>query len=387
MSAEQPGRVPVHRRTLEFEVFDEGSELEVVGHLRDDRPWAEPGTSGVHDMELRVRVRLDDMTITECQAVMHTFPHAECPAIVEAFAGLAGLSVSRGFTRAVQSRVAGPKGCTHLDQLARSLGPVVVQAVTSRRARALREGATGDLLTGSPDSPWARNTCHVWAEGGVAEQKLAAGWRPGRGPYPGSRPRRHPRRGRRDRRPAPARPDRRTRHERRPVPPGRALALLVIALGLVAGCSSSGTAITSPFDTSPPRLEHGPVYEVKVGEVAGLGQVLVDGQGITLYLYATDQQGSPSRCYNLCEVAWPPLVLPTGHSPPGGRTGDQGLAARHAPRGGTAPLQITYNGWPLYAWPQDRAPGQATGQALTNAGGLWYVVDPAGNAVHTASVA
>ncbi len=34
-----------------------------------------------------------------------------------------------------------------------------------------------------------------------------------------------------------------------------------------------------------------------------------------------------------------------------------------------------------------RLPGKATGQALTNAGGLWYVLDPAGNAVHTASVA
>jgi hypothetical protein len=56
---------------------------------------------------------------------------------------------------------------------------------------------------------------------------------------------------------------------------------------------------------------------------------------------------------------------------------------------GTAPRtdgtsQITYNGWPLYLWPPDHSPGTATGQALTNAGGLWYVVDPAGNAVRTA---
>ena len=46
--------------------------------------------STVHDMELRVTVRVADMTITEADAVMHTFPHAECPGIVEAFAGLAG---------------------------------------------------------------------------------------------------------------------------------------------------------------------------------------------------------------------------------------------------------------------------------------------------------
>ena len=56
---------------------------------------------------------------------------------------------------------------------------------------------------------------------------------------------------------------------------------------------------------------------------------------------------------------------------------------------GTAPrtdgtTQITYNGWPLYLWPPDRTPGKATGQGLTNAGGRWYVVDTAGNAVTTA---
>ena len=183
MTASDRDAVPLHRRAIDFEAFDEGEQLLVIGHLRDSRPWAVDGATEVHDMELRVRVRRSDMTISECTAVMHTFPHTECPGIVAAFAGLAGLSVNRGFTRAVQSLVSGPNGCTHLDQLARSIGPVVVQAVTSRRAREVRAGRADDLLS-TPNAPWARNTCHVWAEGGVAEQKLAAGWRPGRGPYP-----------------------------------------------------------------------------------------------------------------------------------------------------------------------------------------------------------
>jgi hypothetical protein len=184
MTASDGDAILLHRRAIDFEAFDEGEELLVIGRLRDSRPWAVDGATEVHDMELRVRVRRSDMTISECTAVMHTFPHAECPGIVAAFAGLAGLSVTRGFTRAVQSLVSGPNGCTHLDQLARSIGPVVVQAVTSGRARELREGRADDLLSGTSNAPWARNTCHVWAEDGVAEQKLAAGWRPGRGPYP-----------------------------------------------------------------------------------------------------------------------------------------------------------------------------------------------------------
>jgi hypothetical protein len=179
---------PLHRRAIDFEVFAVDDDLVVVGRLRDSRPWAdgEHAVMIVHDMELRVRVRGTDLTIVGATAEMHTFPHTECPVIEEAFADLVGLSVTRGYTRAVQSRFGGPKGCTHLEQLARALGPVVIQAVTSRRARSVSAGESDDLLAGagSAGSPWARDSCHIWAEGGPADQKLAAGWRPGVGPYP-----------------------------------------------------------------------------------------------------------------------------------------------------------------------------------------------------------
>jgi len=177
--------IPLHRRSLVYEAFDDDDHLGVVGRLRDSRPWADQGQaiSVVHDMELRVKVRLDGLTITEAGATMHSFPHAECPGIVQAFAGLVGLSVARGYTREVQARFGGTKGCTHLEHLARSLGPVVIQAVTSKRAQAVSRGEANDVIT-EQGNPWARDTCHVWAEGGIAEQKLDAGWRPGIGPYP-----------------------------------------------------------------------------------------------------------------------------------------------------------------------------------------------------------
>lgn len=174
------GRVPVHRRTIEFDAYDEGDALSVTGRLRDERPWAQ-GTDSVehvHDMELAVIVRKDDLTITAAQATMARFPHAECPAISSAFADLVGLSIGRGYTRAVQERFGGPRGCTHLEQLARTIGPVIVQTVTSARARQ-RDGAHLDTAPSAGPVLFPRNTCHIWAEGGVAEQKLAAGWRPG----------------------------------------------------------------------------------------------------------------------------------------------------------------------------------------------------------------
>lgn len=162
---------------------------------------------------------------------------------------------------------------------------------------------------------------------------------------------------------------------------GRFASVLSVAL-VVAGCTRSGTAITQPFTTAAPVLERGPAYEVKAQAIGGLGDVLVDGRGLTLYLFENDQRGKPSRCYDICAVQWPPDVLPAGVTAPRTGPGVAGALLGTAPRtDGTT--QITYHGWPLYYWPPDRAPGKATGQALTNAGGRWYVVDPRGNAVIT----
>jgi predicted lipoprotein with Yx(FWY)xxD motif len=158
------------------------------------------------------------------------------------------------------------------------------------------------------------------------------------------------------------------------------LFLVLMGVLVMAGCSRSGTAITQPFTTAAPVLEHGPTYEVKVKSIAGVGPVLVDGRGITLYLFETDQRGKPSRCYDICAVQWPPDVLPVGVTAPRAGPGVVTPLLGTVPRtDGT--VQITYHGWPLYYWPPDKAPGKATGQALTNAGGRWYVVDPAGDAV------
>lgn len=166
---------------------------------------------------------------------------------------------------------------------------------------------------------------------------------------------------------------------RRGLAPGTAL--VAIALVLTA-CDNSGTAVHSSFGpTSGPKLESGPTYEVKLGNVAGLGPVLVTGQGLTLYLFEPDHQ-SRSTCRGLCAVQWPPLILPKGTPAPIAGPGIKAsLLGTSVRADGT--IQITYNRWPLYRWLPDLHPGQATGQGLHNLGGLWYVVNAAGSAVTT----
>ena len=160
------------------------------------------------------------------------------------------------------------------------------------------------------------------------------------------------------------------------------MAVLALAV-LTAGCSN-GTSIKSPFTTKPPVLADGPEYEVTTGTVDGLGTVLVDGKGITVYMFANDVRDAPSRCYDICAIQWPPVVLPPNVTRPVAGPGIQESLLGTATRSDGS-TQVTYNGWPLYVWPPDRAPGQATGQALTNAGGLWYVLSPAGNPIKTPS--
>jgi predicted lipoprotein with Yx(FWY)xxD motif len=37
-------------------------------------------------------------------------------------------------------------------------------------------------------------------------------------------------------------------------------------------------------------------------------------------------------------------------------------------------VQVTVNGWPMYLFVRDTAPGEANGQGSTGFGGLWQVV-------------
>ena len=116
---------------------------------------------------------------------MDTFPHAECTDIEPAFGDLIGLSVSRGYTNAVQARFGRQRGCSHLEFLARALGPVVIQAITSSAAYRVEHGdGVYPQREGGSALAWLTNTCHVWAEDGPGPQKVATGWVPGASEYP-----------------------------------------------------------------------------------------------------------------------------------------------------------------------------------------------------------
>ena len=142
--------------------------------------------------------------------------------------------------------------------------------------------------------------------------------------------------------------------------------LFVVLLASVS-CGGSG----SPASTSPSA--NVPVATITVAQNAKLGQILVDGNGRTLYLFEADTS-SASTCYGSCATYWPPLL--TGGPPQAGAGANASLLGTTKRNDGTT--EVTYAGHPLYYFIADKKPGDVTGQDINAFGGPWYVVSPSG---------
>ena len=105
----------------------------------------------------------------------------------------------------------------------------------------------------------------------------------------------------------------------------------------------------------------------------GLGEVLVDPDGMTLYVFGADT-GGESTCYESCAANWP--------SVPGDLQAGAGLDGSMFEFGtvtrtdGTT--QLTVNGQPLYYFAGDSAAGDTNGQLLND---IWFVVGPDGEPI------
>lgn len=104
-----------------------------------------------------------------------------------------------------------------------------------------------------------------------------------------------------------------------------------------------------------------------------LGDVLVDADGMTLYMFDPDMQGA-STCYDECAMNWPPLVA-EGEPMAGAGADDAKLGTVERDDG---TMQVTYDGWPLYLWAQDSAAGDTTGQGVND---VWWVLGADGEPI------
>ena len=163
------------------------------------------------------------------------------------------------------------------------------------------------------------------------------------------------------------------------------LALGTAATVAACGSSSPGTAAGSPSSSAPAGASSAGAATISAKSVPGVGTVLVNGQGRTLYML-TSEKGGKITCTqaNGCTQVWPETLLASGAKTVTAGRGVQSSLLGTV-KGASGSPEVTYNHWPLYTFSGDSGPGAAKGQGLTSFGGTWYVLNGSGNPVTTSS--
>ena len=151
-----------------------------------------------------------------------------------------------------------------------------------------------------------------------------------------------------------------------------ALAIFLSACGATAygssqaasprAAASAGQAQASPAVTAGDKAP-----QLGTQSIPGIGAVLVNSAGRTLYHLTTDTS-TMTTCTGGCAQVWPPLLAANGVPPSSPGSGASGTIQR--PDGGK---QVTFKRMLLYTYAGDPQPGQANGQGI---GGTWFAVTP-----------
>jgi predicted lipoprotein with Yx(FWY)xxD motif len=167
----------------------------------------------------------------------------------------------------------------------------------------------------------------------------------------------------------------------------KVIALTVIALAslvVLAACgdddnggsaSSDTTTSTSAATTTTEgtTTTTGAASATVAVASSGLGDILVDSKGMTLYIWDNDTTAGKSNCLGACADAWPPLMAS------GTPTYGTGLTASMftTVTRDDGSMQLAVNGKPLYHWAADTKAGDTTGQGVNG----FYVVGPNGDKI------
>jgi predicted lipoprotein with Yx(FWY)xxD motif len=147
-----------------------------------------------------------------------------------------------------------------------------------------------------------------------------------------------------------------------------ALTLVLAACGGGNDDKGSGTAAPAAPATTAAPAAGATTVAVASGK---LGDILVDGDGRTLYAFTKDQ-GDKSACSGQCADNWPALKGPAT----AGAGVQASLLSSSVQAGGDS--QVTYDGRPLYYFAGDAKPGDVNGQGVGN---VWFAVTADGELV------
>ena len=141
---------------------------------------------------------------------------------------------------------------------------------------------------------------------------------------------------------------------------------IVLGLGALTACGDDSTA-----GSNPSTCTSSAVGQLKTAD-SGLGKILVDGNGRTVYVFDKDTAGK-SNCEGDCLAKWPAVAA--GDSTPK----LDGVEVSTITRSDGS-KQLAVGGLPVYLFAGDSKAGETKGQAV---GGVWWVVGPDGKKITT----
>ena len=156
-----------HTRAIECKGYVREDGLwDIEGHLVDTKTYVHTRRDGgrerapgepVHNMWLRLTIDLD-LKIHDVEAVTDSGPYELCGNIAVNYKRLIGLTIGPGWRKAINERVGGIEGCTHLLELLGPLGTTAFQATgRAREAHNASKPATGK-------KPYQINSCHIYKD-------------------------------------------------------------------------------------------------------------------------------------------------------------------------------------------------------------------------------
>ena len=126
-----------HTRQVTYHGYQREDGLwDIEAHMRDTKPFAfeVPGeiqwgpNEPIHDMQIRLTVD-PAFLIRDVAVSMNHIPHEECPKAQPPMQQLVGCRLSSGWRRAIDERLGGSVGCTHLRELLFNMATAAFQTM------------------------------------------------------------------------------------------------------------------------------------------------------------------------------------------------------------------------------------------------------------------
>ena len=171
-------REAVHTRSIVCRSFrrDDGL-IDIDARFIDTRPFAYdsefrgpcPPGSALHHMQLRLSVDRE-RRIQALASAMPGTPYSGCAEVNPNFQRVVGLSIGRGFRKALREQLGGTEGCTHLLALLDAMAAAAVQAFASNAHAPRREGQAEPVRIWRLDA--LIDTCWSYRSDGPVMQQL-----------------------------------------------------------------------------------------------------------------------------------------------------------------------------------------------------------------------